>query len=84
MNAVFYTTSNTGSVGVGIGSSSSQQYVTSSRKFTASIPESEFSTSNEVTLVIDNSISRTFSVKPGQTFFVIIQKESQGERYVTE
>lgn len=79
MFAVFYTTENTGSVSLGIGNTDPGFYETETRRYNTTFnPQGE----ETITLILGEGIQHTFKIKPGQTFFVILQRERQSERYV--
>ena len=74
-----YTTKNTGSVSVGASTIDTTEVRRVNVSFAPSADE------GTVTLVIPKenlNITNTFNIKPGQTFYAIIQKERLGERYV--
>ncbi|MBU0977654.1 MAG: hypothetical protein KKD18_04515 [Nanoarchaeota archaeon] len=86
MTALFYTTTDTGSIGVDLGTGTGFTHeVDQVRKFSSTfeIPSED----NSVTIVLDESQSEevryTFDVKPGEMFFVILKKEKQGEQFVS-
>ncbi|MBU0760825.1 MAG: hypothetical protein KJ600_00365 [Nanoarchaeota archaeon] len=78
---VFYTTSSTGSVGIGLGSSAPTDYITTDRKFNSTFVPGEGE--ETITIIISEDIQHTFKIKPGQTFFIILKKQRQGEQYVS-
>jgi hypothetical protein len=78
--AVFYTTQNTGSVGLTLGSGSANYNVTTQRRFNATFVPAQGD--NSVTIVLDE-VSYTFDLSPGQTFFIVLKKERQGEQFVS-
>lgn len=81
MIAFFYTTQDTGNIGVQLGGGPSTGYnTTETRKYNTTfiIPSGD----QEVTVVIDQDVRYTFKVKPGQMFFIILKKERQGEQFV--
>jgi len=80
MAALFYTTEDIGSVGLGIGGTGSVDHQTEARRFNTTFDPGNDET---VTIMLSEEVEHTFAIKPGQTFFVLLQKERQGERYVS-
>lgn len=79
MYAVFYTTKSAGSVKLDLGGDTiGDSQTTQGRYNTTFNPGNE----EDVTIIIDENITHTFKIKPGQTFFLVLKKEIQGERYV--
>ncbi len=85
MIALLYTTEDTGSVGIDIGTTTPVTYYDDLRKYNATffIPQGD----DEVTVVLDRNeneeIKYTFRIKPGEMFFLILKKERQGEQFVS-
>lgn len=85
MTALFYKTEDTGSIGIDLGTGPSvASYAGDLRKYNSTF---QLGTDNEVTIILDKDqdqeISYTFTVKPGQMFFLILKKERQGEQFVS-
>jgi hypothetical protein len=82
MTALFYTTQNTGSIGINLGGSEILSHtVDQTRKYNSTFSLNE--TDHEVTVLIDQDVKYTFKVRPGQMFFIILKKERQGEQFVS-
>ncbi|MFH1802649.1 MAG: hypothetical protein ABH864_04310 [archaeon] len=83
MTAIFYTTEDTGSIGVDLGGSEVVTYSGDIRKYNSTF---DLNGDDSVTIVLDKGqeeeISFTFHVKPGEMFFIILKKERQGEQFV--
>lgn len=80
MYVLSYISDSSGSVGITSGNTPIGSSIIHQRRQNASFnPNSE----DEITVLIDQEIEYTFDIKPGQTFFVILKKEFQGERYVS-
>ena len=80
MFVILYTTENTGNVGIDLGGENIINEQTTQRRYNATFDPGDDET---VTVEINEDITYTFRIKPGQTFFIILQKEKQGERYVS-
>lgn len=81
MSAIFYTTQNTGTIGVDFGSGAVSNQQTQTRKYSASfIPQAG---DNSITIVLDQENKYSFNLKPGQTFFIVLKKEKQGEQFIS-
>jgi len=84
MTAIFYTTEDTGSIGIEVDSSSFSHKVDEARRYNSTF--SLTPQDDSVTIVLDKGeeeeISLTFNVKPGEMFFLILKKERQGEQFV--
>lgn len=84
MTALFYTTQDTGSIGVDFGTGQISHTVDQTRKFgnTFKIPPED----DAVTIILDENqneeIRYSFDVKPGEMFFIVLKKEKQGEQFV--
>jgi hypothetical protein len=78
-----YTSEDTGSVGLSLGSQNVPLSLAQNRKNVASLnPNGQ----NKVTIIVDptdKNIKHSFDLKPGETFFIIAKEEKQGERYVS-
>lgn len=80
MIAIFYTTEDTGSIGIDLGGSGLSHEVDEDRRYNSTFlltPEDD-----SVTIVIDEDLRLTFNVKPGEMFFIVLKKERQGEQFV--
>jgi hypothetical protein len=78
-----YQSSSVGSIGMDFGSNSLSLDQSSTGKNTTSVPLA--AGDETVTLNLDEgggNITYSFNLKPGQTFFVLLKKEKQGERYI--
>ena len=80
MTAIFYTTQDTGEIGLDFGGPPLKHVVDQVRKYNTTFA---LTNDNEVTIVIDKDVRYTFTVKPGEMFFVILKKERQGEQFVS-
>lgn len=85
MTALFYATTDTGSIGIDLGTGPGFSHGnTQIRKYsnTFEVPAGDES----VTIVLDENeqeeIKHTFNVKPGEMFFIVLKKEDQGEQFV--
>jgi hypothetical protein len=81
LTAIFYTTEDTGQIGLEFGGSHTGYNTTETRKYNTTFELT--GGDDEVTVVIDEDVRYTFKVKPGEMFFIILKKERQGEQFVS-
>jgi hypothetical protein len=86
MTAIFYTTEDTGTIGIDLATGPGPTYeIGDIRKYSSTFPLTPGD--DTVTIVLDadkeEEISFTFHVKPGEMFFIVLKKERQGEQFVS-
>ena len=80
MTAILHKTEDTGTISINIGDTQTSIPFDQPRKNKASF---ELNDDKKVTIILEGNISYTFNIKPGEMFFIILKKETQGEQFVS-
>ena len=80
MTAILHKTEDTGTISIKIGDTQTSIPFDQPRKNKASF---ELNDDKKVTIILEGNISYTFNIKPGEMFFIILKKETQGEQFVS-